>query len=514
MTIPTRTFSLSDQPEVFLSTTAASRAVRRAVDSGRARKIAGRLYTRNTEEPLEAVARRNWQRIAGLLFPGAVIVDRTAFEAMPSEDGSVFLDAGPDYAARRPVRLPGLVLRPRRGPGPIAADMPFMEDLHFSGPGRKFIDNLRPSRSQADGARRTLSRVELEDELTRAVALRGSEALNEIRDQARAAAKQLRANTEMATLDDLIGSHLGTADAEPRTTGARAHHEGLGFDPRRIELFEALQAQLLQNPLPQRREQPGSLPALPFIEAYFSNWIEGTEFELGEAERLVFAGKVPKGRSEDAHDILGTFELVGEPGLRARVPTGPEDLLALLRSHHALMLARRPGALPGSFKERPNRAGGTSFVHPDLVGGTLIEGYRYCAGLPAGLPRAILMMFLVAEVHPFADGNGRVARVLMNAELTAAGMQRIVVPLSFRDEYLTGLRALSRGSDPRPLVRVLDFAQEYAAAIDWSDLDRAEGALRETNALVPPDLAEERGLRLRLPAGGDRQSAAPPTSLQ
>ena len=34
------------------------------------------------------------------------------------------------------------------------------------------------------------------------------------------------------------------------------------------------------------------------------------------------------------------------------------------------------------------------------------------------------MMFLVAEVHPFADGNGRVARVMMNAELIAGGQQR------------------------------------------------------------------------------------------
>lgn len=514
MAIPTRTFSLPDQPEVFLSTTETSPAVRRAVAAGRARKVGGRLYTRNTAEPLEAVARRNWQRIAGLLFPGAVVVDRSAFEAMPSEDGSIFLDAGPDYAARRPVRLPGLVLRPRRGPGPVADDMPFMESLHFSGPGRKFIDNLRPSRSHADSVRRTLSRAELEDELIAAAALRGIEALNEIRDQAGKAAGLLGAEAEMAMLDDLIGSILGTADLPLATAGARAHHEGLGFDPRRIELFERLQSHLLRNPQPQRPEQPKSLPTLPFIEAYFSNWIEGTEFELGEAERLVFAGAVPKGRSEDAHDVLGTFELVSDEGKRARVPDDAPDLLKLLRAHHALMLARRPAAGPGSFKERPNRAGDTGFVHPDLVGGTLIEGFRFYAGLPAGLPRAIFMMFLIAEVHPFADGNGRVARVLMNSELTAAGMQRIVVPLCFRDEYLAALRALSRGSDPRPLVRVLDFAQEYAAAIDWSDLDRAERVLRETNAFVPPDVAEDQGLRLKLPTAAGPQSAAHPTSLQ
>lgn len=495
----TRGFSPDSQPEVFLSTAATSRAVRAAVQAGRARKLGPRLYTRNTEEPLERVARRNWQRIAAAYFPGAVVVDRSAFEAKPSEDGSLFLDAGPAYTTRRPVRLPGLTLRPRRGPGPVSGDMPFMEGLHFSGEARKFLDNARSSRVREAGAARTLSRPEIEGELVRLASLRGTEALNELRDEAREVAELLDAAAEMETLDDLAGAILGTREAQLETAAARARRVGLGFDPRRLELFEVLQAELLRSPLTVRDERPGSFPALSFIEAYFSNWIEGTEFELAEAEAIVFAGALPAGRLEDAHDVLGTFRLVDDPGLRARVPTGPDDLFSLLRSHHALMLSRRPAANPGSFKLSPNRAGGTRFVHPDLVLGTLSEGYRYYEPLPAGLAKAIFMMFLVSEVHPFTDGNGRVARVLMNAELTAAREQRVVIPLSFRDNYLQGLRALSRSADPRPLVRVIDYLQRYAAAIEWRDLRAAEARLTQTNAFVPPDVAEETGVRLLLP---------------
>ena len=376
--------------------------------------------------------------------------------------------------------------------------MPHMDGLHFSSRQRAMLDNMRPSRARG-GVARTLSRAELEEELTRITALRGTAALGELRERAREISAALDAAGEMTALDELIGAVLGTSDVPLETSAGRAAQAGAAFDPKRIELFEELQAALLRDPLPHRPAQPGSFPALSFIEAYFSNWIEGTEFELREAEEIVFAHTIPEGRSEDAHDVLGTFEVVNDPARRRQLPVGADDLLDLLRSQHALVLERRPQARPGSFKTRQNRAGGTTFVHPDLVNGTLVEGYRFYAAVPPGLAQAIFMMFLVAEVHPFADGNGRVGRVLMNAALSAEEQQRIVIPLSYRDEYLQGLRALSRGGDPKPLIRVLDFAQEYATAIDWSDLRRAERVLEESNAFVTPDRAAEPGLRLRMP---------------
>src|SRR5665811_613851 len=221
----------------------------------------------------------------------------------PSADGSLFLDAGPEYTRRRPVRLPGLTLLPRRGPGPMAGDMPHLEGLHFSSRPRAFLDNMRGSRAR-DGVSRTLATAEIEDELTRIAATRGRSALGELLDQAREMAETLNAAREMATLEDLIGAILGTRNVELATPAARAAHAEIGFDPRRIELFEALHAALMREPLESRSDRPGSLPTLPFIEAYFSNWIEGTEFELREAEKIVFKRAVPDDRLEDAHDVL------------------------------------------------------------------------------------------------------------------------------------------------------------------------------------------------------------------
>ncbi|MXW94041.1 MAG: Fic family protein [Acidimicrobiaceae bacterium] len=47
-------------------------------------------------------------------------------------------------------------------------------------------------------------------------------------------------------------------------------------------------------------------------------------------------------------------------------------------------------------------------------------------------------MVVVTEVHPFEDGNGRVARVMMNAELSAVGAASIVIPSVYRNEHVAG----------------------------------------------------------------------------
>ena len=88
------------------------------------------------------------------------------------------------------------------------------------------------------------------------------------------------------------------------------------------------------------------------------------------------------------------------------------------------------------------------------------------------------MMFLVSEVHPFVDGNGRVARIMMNAEIVAAGERRIIVPTIFRSNYLSGLKALSHIGITRTLIRALDFLQRYTLAIDFSTLGQGAGTTR------------------------------------
>lgn len=485
-----------DLPELLRPDDArwASRAAKR----GEIRRLSRGLYTRNLDEAPEQLVRRRWFDVAALYFPGAVIVDRSATTAGPAADGSLFLDVGPGPVNPRAVALPGLTLRPRNGPGPVEGDTAFMK-LTMSSPARAMLDNMRPSRARTS-VPRTLRPLELEERLDRLARTRGEEALLMLRDEAKRTAILLDAEHELAELDRLIGSLLGTRDAPLRTAAARARRAGLGYDADRLALFETLRGELASQPLPERPEPPDPERWFAFFEGYFSNWIEGTVFEIEEAEEIVFARRLPSQRPADGHDVQGVFDAITDPVMRAGAPTDADALEEFLRGAHRRVMAARPEAAPGEYKERANRAGATPFVHPDLVRGTLREGFAVGHTLEPGLARAIFFMFVVAEVHPFADGNGRVARLLMNAELSSQGFCRVLIPLSYRDEYMSALRALSHNGSPTPLCRMIDRAQRWASLMSWTGREQVMALMERTGALVSPERAAAENVHLRDPA--------------
>lgn len=482
-------------PDFFLSTPELASRVSRDLKEGRIRKLAPTIYTTNVTEAPESLVRRQLWQLASLVFPEAVITDRTAFEAGPSKDGSVFLAA----AKPRDVALPGVTLRAREGVGPLAGDTPFL-GLHMASRARAYLENIPASRARKGIARR-LSRAELEERLEADLSTRGESYLNTLRDGARKLAPSLRLVDEFQELDALIGTLLGTREARLHSEVATARAAGEPYDPKRIELFDRLHADLLKEaPAPRIDPQrPGEELYLPFFEAYFSNFIEGTEFEVDEAAEIVFDGRIPQDRPEDAHDVLGTYRVVADAAEMRRIPTRFDEFIDSLRARHARVMEGRPDKSPGIFKTTQNRAGDTVFVTPERVRGTLARGFELLRSLPDPFQRAVFMMFLVSEVHPFADGNGRVARIMMNAELVAAGERRIIVPTVFRTNYLTGLKALSHNAVTRTLIRSLDFLQRYTLAIDFSTLGGAQPQLEATNAFRDAQQADAEGIRLVLP---------------
>ena len=99
------------------------------------------------------------------------------------------------------------------------------------------------------------------------------------------------------------------------------------------------------------------------------------------------------------------------------------------------------------------------------------------------------MMFLVSDVHPFNDGNGRIARVMMNAELVATGATTIIIPTVFRDDYLQALRALTRRHRPTPFVDALAKAAKFSR-LDFSVYPKILAYLESHHWFREPDDAK------------------------
>ena len=150
----------------------------------------------------------------------------------------------------------------------------------------------------------------------------------------------------------------------------------------------------------------------------------------------------------------------------------------LLKSRHHTLFAKRHNVMPGVFKKEENAAGNTVFVHPDHLLGTLRLGFERYLSLPKGLARAAFMMFLISETHPFDDGNGRVARLMMNAELYKQNLSTIIIPNVYRTEYVDNLRALSKRNAVDSYVRMISKAHRFSH-LDFSNYSEVKRQITE-----------------------------------
>lgn len=476
----------------------------RQVRDGRLRRVARGVVTDDLDRDLVDVVAGHLYELVARLVPGAVVTDRSAIVGGPVDTGELRILHVSHPARRRDLHLPGHVVAVRSGPGPVEGDQPFHHDGLFLGSqARVLVDNARLSRATDDAPARTLARAELEEHLDRLASRYSSDRFERLRAEVEQVGDALGEPGLAAEVSELMGAAQGTRrDVRITTPALLARRAGAPVDRRRVELFDVL-ADALDRRAPEPRNTTdhgaGRRRVLPFYEAYFSNFIEGTEFDIDEAAAIVYHGHVPDARPEDAHDVLGTYRIVADDTVMSDPPATPEQLLATLRDHHAIIMARRPGKNPGVLKTVTNRFGSTTFVQPTEVIGTLQVGWQRVRDLDDPFARAVLAMFVIAEVHPFDDGNGRVARIIMNTELVAAGQARIVIPTVFRNNYLAALRGMTANAKPDALIATLSFAQRWTSQVDWSSIDAARADLARTNALLDPTEADREGVRLQLP---------------
>lgn len=456
------------------------RAVQRRLLAGDLNRIAPGVVTRLPPEEWPALVARNRLRILAALFPGAVIGYRSAFRGGVPVDGVIHLN----YTYNRTRTLPGLVVVLVTAVGKALGDTPIGGlELHFPSNARVLLENLTISRGKI---RKSVSREEVEERLITMCEARGEESLRQLREQAQALAPELGLERELSILEGLIGSVLGTwAKNQLLSRSGQAWTSGAPYDKGRLTLFESFANVLRAEPLTRVHAVTDSVSAstnFAFLESYFSNFIEGTEFDVDEAKSFVLEGKPVETRSKDSHDIIGVFRQALEPAWTHQTLAAGEPIVEQLRARHADLLRARPEVSPGEFKDRENFAGNTAFVLPKYVRGTLIEASKLLPSVPPGMARALFAMFLVTEIHPFLDGNGRLARLVMNAELSVVNESRIVIPTLFRDEYLDCLHVLTRTGDAQPFLKAMQLARDWSAAFSYEALEQTIAAMRATNA--------------------------------
>ena len=183
----------------------------------------------------------------------------------------------------------------------------------------------------------------------------------------------------------------------------------------------------LQFYLSEPRRWTGSLRRSAFARAARGSLsIEGYHTSV-ESAAAIIDGEEPAGVSDETRQaIAGYREATRCVGQMA--PGAPDINVSLLLSLHFMMMqydfSKHPGRWrPGAVWVRTNR-GDTVYEAPDrelvepLVDETLAQTSADGAPAPVAAAMAHLNLTLV---HPFSDGNGRMARCLQTLVLAAAG---------------------------------------------------------------------------------------------
>ncbi len=460
-----------------------SRSISKAEKDGKVRKIAPRIYTTNLRDSIEHIIKRNFFEILKWRLPNAVISHRSASELKPTETGNFFITS---TSNRKISDLKGVIINVMKGKPALDSDVN-LGSLYISSEWRWVLENMQASKGK-NGISKTFPIEYVEDKLEKIILREGEKGINQFRDKAREIAKQLEMNAEFERLNSIISALLSTHDSNVlNTDSARARAIGIPYDAKRVELFQILYNKLKDYYFPERTDKNTSEDSFRLFSFFERFNIEGTKFTIEDAKKIVDTGiAIPK-RIKDSHDILGTFNIVSNSHEMSITPSTEDELIEILkRRHYAMMYERAEDVNAGEFKTQNNRAGNTEFVDHTLVEGTLRQGFKFYAALTDPMAKAIFIMFMISEVHPFTDGNGRISRIMGNAELFKSDLSRIIVPTVFREDYIGSLKRFTNKKDPDAFIRVMDKLQYFSNNIFGENFEELNNYIKATNAYKEP----------------------------
>lgn len=210
-----------------------------------------------------------------------------------------------------------------------------------------------------------------------------------------------------------------------------------------------------RHELAEQKVLPNFLEAARIEYTYHSNAIEGNTLTLRETQ-LVIEGQTPDG----GKPLREIYEARNhDKAVRLIEKWAEDDARSLHESQlfelHAMLLADIDPASAGSYRSVRVRIAGSRFIPPGSHRfDELIPLTFALAADESNHPaiRAAELHYNLVAIHPFEDGNGRTARLMMNALMLQQGYPLCVIPVERRKDYLAALDEASAG-------RTKDFAR-------------------------------------------------------
>ena len=196
----------------------------------------------------------------------------------------------------------------------------------------------------------------------------------------------------------------------------------------------------------------GALQAWYDVElTYTSNAIEGNTLTRSETAIVLEKGITIGGKPLKDHlEALGHRDAIGYVRALAAVdaPIREGDI----REIHRLVLARADPEEAGRYSRHQRAIAGSPLMLPSPAEIPALMGdlAAWLASAPASHETAFEAHYRLVTVHPFSDGNGRAARLLMNLLLLRAGYPPVVIGPEERVAYLDALQARQLRDDAEP----------------------------------------------------------------
>lgn len=252
--------------------------------------------------------------------------------------------------------------------------------------------------------------------------------------------------------------------------------------PRSIAQLDSLKAQLdaLRPLLPEQEQRLWQKLRLEWN--YNSNHIEGNTLTYGETFLLLVHNKTNGGHDMwefeemKAHDLA--VSLVKEAATDAERPFVEADIRALNRLllkepfwKEAITPAGQPTRVeivPGEYKRQPNnvRLPNGEIFHFASVEETPVKMRELMEWLASSeelhpILKAAEFHHRFVLIHPFGDGNGRTARLVVNYILMRAGYMPVVIKSADKANYLRVLQLADAG-DLMPLTEYMVQQEQWA----------------------------------------------------